>query len=448
MFFINKFVLFIIYRIINVMYNLKQVIDIKKKYLVAYSGGLDSTVLLHKLFLLRESGSVRFIRAVHVNHGININAYDWEYHCVQQCKNWNIPLVLLNIFLNGKDNLEAELRYKRYNIMCKVLIKNEILLTAHHLDDQCESVLLALKRGSGLSGLSAIRDKMYFNNYHLVLRPFLAITRKELKFWAEFYNLTWVEDFSNNDIRYDRNFLRHKVIPIILKRWPFFSRSCFISAKHCKNEKYLLNYFIDIELKKYLFHDGSLNISSFFHMDFKLCHAILKRWIEYHNIKFFSRSFLNKLYDEVIMSSLDANPRLKIFQYEVRRYRNSIYLIKIHPSLENLILLWNRPWNIYYLPYSSGILLVDSKGFSLRKPNHNERVNIRFKVFGEYYIFGRKHKRKIKKLWQEFNIPPWMRNRIPLIFYNNIFISALGVFVTIDGYCNVNCWKISMRLNK
>lgn len=427
---------------------IKQNIDIKKKYLVAYSGGLDSTVLLHKLFLLKKAGFVRFVRAVHVNHNISINSHLWVDHCVEQCKLWDIPLVLLECFLGDKRNLESKLRYKRYNMICKILYKDEVLLTAHHLNDQCESVLLALKRGSGLSGLSAIGNKIYINNRYLVLRPLLKITRENIKVWADFYKLNWVEDDSNLNLNYDRNFLRHKVIPILLKRWSFFSKSCFVSANILKNEKYLLDYFVDCELKKYLLQDGSLDISLFIKMQDFLCCAILKRWIEYHNIKLFSRFFLNKLYKEVVLSRIDSNPRLKIHQYEVRKYKNIIYLIKIIPSLENLILLWHRSFRFCNLPYSLGKLCFDNHGFLLRKPKYNEIVNIRFKVFGEYYIVGRKHKRKIKKLWQEFKIPPWMRSRIPLIFYNNIFISALGVFVTVEGYCNINFWKISIQSKK
>ena len=190
-----------------------------RQLLVAFSGGLDSTVLLHQLVLLREQDPSLTLRAVHVHHGLSAHADDWVAHCRQICQQWQVPLVVHHVTLaRGGLGVEAHARAARYQAFQDTLNAGEVLVTAQHQDDQCETLLLALKRGSGPTGLSAMAPSSAFADSRL-LRPLLNETRESLRQWALAHQLSWIEDESNQDDTYDRNFLRLRVIPLLRERW-------------------------------------------------------------------------------------------------------------------------------------------------------------------------------------------------------------------------------------
>jgi len=198
----------------------------EKSFLIAYSGGIDSTVLLYQMFKIRQKNSKIKIRAIHINHNIHPSSKEWEKHCTKICQKYQIPITSIQINIHCKKNLEETLRIQRYNIFYKNLFFNEILLTAHHLNDQCETFFLFLKRGSGPTGLSGMLSKNLLGDKKII-RPFLEKTKKELQKIAYENNLKWIEDSSNYNINYDRNFIRHKLMPILEKKWPFFLKKLF-----------------------------------------------------------------------------------------------------------------------------------------------------------------------------------------------------------------------------
>ena len=209
-----------------------------RQILVAFSGGLDSTVLLHQLVQWRTENPGVTLRAIHVHHGLSANADAWVTHCENVCQQWQVPLVVERVQL-ATDGLgiEAQARQARYQAFARTLLPGEVLITAQHLDDQCETFLLALKRGSGPAGLSAMAEVSEFAGTRLI-RPLLARTRGELEQWALAHGLRWIEDESNQD-----DCLRSqlsadlRVVPLLQQRWPHFAASRGPQRLRCRAEQ-------------------------------------------------------------------------------------------------------------------------------------------------------------------------------------------------------------------
>ncbi|MDN5969244.1 MAG: tRNA lysidine(34) synthetase TilS, partial [Enterobacterales bacterium] len=227
--------------------------------MVAFSGGLDSTVLLHALVQLRMQNFPHLqLRAAHVHHGLSRYADLWVDHCKSVCQQWQVPLHVLRVKVDAqRSGVEAAARDARYHAIAGLIGNHETLLTAQHLDDQCETFLLALKRGSGPTGLSAMASHMPFFSTEQI-RPLLDISRAQLEEYAASYDLKWVEDDSNQDDRFDRNFLRLRVIPNLRDRWPHFPEAVARSASLCAEQEQLLDELLLDSLQSLMSEDDSL----------------------------------------------------------------------------------------------------------------------------------------------------------------------------------------------
>lgn len=400
------------------------------KLLVAFSGGLDSSVLLHLLVQLRRQRPELQVRAVHVHHGLSRFADQWVAHCRQQCLEWQVPLQVQHVQVDSQHGgIEAAARNARYAALAEALAGGETLLTAQHLDDQCETFLLALKRGSGPAGLSAMAAQSQLSGKPL-LRPLLDFSRVQLEAYARQHSLRWIEDDSNQDARFDRNFLRLQVLPLLQQRWPHFAAASARSASLCAEQEQLLDELLAEELHALLANDGSLAIAGLVACSPVRRFALLRRWIARFGVTMPAREQLQRLWEEVAMARPDAAPQLQLGQYQIRRYRQHLYLLPQMADLHALCLPW-RP----RLPLPDGLgTLVGGEGdILLRAPRPGEQVSVRFSAEGKHRIIGRTHSRPIKKLWQELGVPPWLRERTPLIYYDARLIAALGVFVTEAG---------------
>ncbi|MGV3346847.1 tRNA lysidine(34) synthetase TilS [Enterobacteriaceae bacterium LUAb1] len=418
--------------------------------LVAYSGGLDSSVLLHRLVQLRESVPSLTIRAIHVHHGLSADADCWVNHCQQQCQKWQVDLVVERVTLNSRpQGIEAAAREARYAAFATHLQTGERLVTAQHLDDQCETLLLAIKRGSGPAGLAAMPEQRPFAGGCL-WRPFLAVSRTVLQKWAQQHQLTWIEDESNQDVRFDRNFLRLQVLPSLLTRWPHFAQASARSAALCAEQEQLLDELLTYPLQNCMQEDGSLLIAPLMVSSKVKRNALLRRWLAGQHERAPAREVLERLWTEVACSREDANPQLRLSCGHVRRYRGALYCVRYQEEVSACQLLWPSPWQPLLLPDGLGTLLQDCAGVPLRMPGDDERVSVRFTAReGRYHIAGRPGGRSLKKLWQEKGIPPWQRQRIPLLFYNEQLVAALGVFVTCEGEVPPEeaCWQVYWQRN-
>lgn len=405
----------------------------ERHLLIAFSGGLDSTVLLHRLVSLRARQPDIVLRAVHVHHGISSLADDWVTHCQTICNAWDVPLQVCRVTLeqNGQ-GLEAQAREARYRALATVLLPGEILLTAQHQDDQCETLLLALRRGSGPAGLAAMPARLNFADTTL-LRPLLNTSRHELEAWAIMHKLSWIEDESNADDRFDRNFLRLRVLPQLNARWPHFSRAVARSAALCGEQERLLDELLEAAFNGLLGPEQSLLLTPLMAMSEVRRNALLRRWFAHVNAPMPSRAALSRIWDEVACAREDAAPRLRLGEYEVRRYRDALWWVKYRAPLDTFCLSWSDIQCPLSLPQGLGLLQWSAKGNAVRLPRKDERVSVRFTTQGMIHIVGRERGRSIKKLWQEFGVAPWQRTTTPLLFYGEQLITACGVFVTQEG---------------
>ncbi|WLI75385.1 tRNA lysidine(34) synthetase TilS [Kosakonia sp. H02] len=403
-----------------------------RQFLVAFSGGLDSTVLLHQLLLWREQWPDVHLRAIHVHHGLSQHADTWAAHCQSLCERWQIPLSVVRVTLSDEgDGIEAQARKARYQAFREALLPGEVLVTAHHLDDQCETFLLALKRGSGPAGLAAMPQSLPFGETQLV-RPLLNQTREALHQWATDHHLSWIDDESNADARFDRNFLRLHVLPLLNARWPHFADAVARSAALCGEQEQLLDELLAQELLAATTPDGALNIAALAEVSDARRRAMLRRWLAQHNAAMPSRAMLERIWHEVALAREDAAPCLRLGAYEVRRYKACLWWLKTTAHPREVQIAWPAPFHTLRLPEGLGHLSLLTGG-ELRAPNKDEVVSVRFQAPGLLHIVGRNGGRKLKKIWQELGVAPWLRDATPLLFYGETLIAAAGVFVTKDG---------------
>ncbi|WP_313773302.1 tRNA lysidine(34) synthetase TilS [Enterobacter huaxiensis] len=410
-----------------------QVVSPYRQLLVGFSGGLDSTVLLHRLKLWRDREPDVQLRAMHIHHGLSPHADGWVVHCEALCATWDIPLRVERVTLQDEGlGVEAQARKARYAAFASALRPGEALVTAQHLDDQCETFLLALKRGSGPAGLSAMPERADFAGAQLI-RPLLSETRASLEDWAREHRLSWIEDESNQDDSYDRNFLRLRVIPLLTERWGHFTEATARSAMLCAEQEILLDELLSEELAELISPEGALAIAPLEAMSAVRRAAVLRRWLASRHASMPSRAMLNRLWDEVAQAREDATPSVYLNGFEVRRYQGRLWWIKSRPSLSDVVLSWPSVEDALLLPHGAGSVFLENTGH-VRLPKANEPVTVRFKAGGMLHIVGRNGGRKLKKIWQECQVPPWRRDATPLLFYGETLIAAAGVFVTEEGW--------------
>lgn len=403
-----------------------------RKVLVAYSGGVDSSVLLHLMTALRQRHHIE-VRAAYVNHGLNPLADSWAEHCHQQCQQWRVPFTRLAVTVDAqRGGIEAAAREARYRALHEHLLDNEVLLTAQHLDDQSETFLLALKRGSGPAGLSAMAAATTLGN-HPLLRPLLGFSRQRLETYARSHQLSWIEDDSNQNERFDRNFLRRRILPQLTERWPHFPAAVARSAQLCAEQEQLLDELLAESLRALCRPDGSLSIDGLAPFSPVRRFALLRRWLAERGAQMPARDQLQRLWDEVAVSRQDADPQLQLNQWQIRRFRQHLYALPLMQSLKERVLTWQPLSGALELPDGAGVLSLAGDGMRVRQPNAEEQVSIRFSAAGRIHRVGRAGGRSMKKLWQELGVPPWLRDRTPLVFYNDQLIAALGRFVTLEG---------------
>ncbi|EOC1342119.1 tRNA lysidine(34) synthetase TilS [Cronobacter dublinensis] len=404
----------------------------RRQLLVAYSGGLDSTVLLHQLVRLREACPALRLRAIHVHHGISPNADRWAAHCQAMCHRWQVPLELAYVELREEGlGVEAQARKARYQAFEAALAPGEALVTAQHLDDQCETLLLALKRGSGPAGLAAMPAELPFAG-GVILRPLLNTPRAQLEAWADRHELLWIDDESNQDDRYDRNFLRLRILPALEARWPHFTQAAARSAQLCGEQEQLLDELLAPELAA-LMEGKTLAIAPLESMSERKRAALLRRWLAALNAPMPARATLQRIWDEVAQSREDASPRLKVGDNEARRYQGRLWWIKARRGQRQTIIPWPDASRPLLLPQALGALAFGSEGDAVRAPRAQETLSVRFSAPGTLYIVGRDRGRPLKKLWQELQVPPWRRETTPILFYDEQPICAPGLFVTREG---------------
>jgi len=396
---------------------------------VAYSGGCDSHVLLHSLAALRSEITSE-IKAIHINHGLSPLANEWEEHCRVICEQLDVPYVAISVDASKKKTSPEEAaRHARYAEWKKLLNKDEIIFLAHHQDDQAETVLLQLLRGSGVKGLAAMPAQQNFS-LGLLCRPMLGFLRKEIVSYAVEQNLNWIDDPSNFDTDFDRNFLRHDVVPLLETRWPSLKKTLSRSATHQADADQLLTE-LAFQDWHHVHEKSQINISALVKLSQKRQRNILRYWIaNVCELILPDTVHLQRILDEVLTAAEDAKPEVIWRGGEVRRYQGLLYAQKKHIEPENnTVLIWDDIEKPLVLN-NNGLKLsaTSSMGAGLSQDKlKSAEISLKFRQGGESCRpVGRGQTHQLKKLFQEWQIPPWRRASVPLIYVNGELAQVVG----------------------
>ncbi len=395
---------------------------------VAYSGGCDSHVLLHSLAALRSELSAE-IKAIHINHGLSPLANEWEDHCRKICLSLSVPYLAITVNAKAKDTSPEEAaRHARYYEWKELLKKDEVLILAHHQDDQAETLLIQLLRGSGVKGLAAMPEKQDFSQ-GLLCRPLLGFSREEIMAYAVANNLNWIDDPSNFDTDFDRNFLRHDIVPLLETRWPALKKTLSRTATHQAEASQLLTE-LAFQDWHHLQHNNQIKIAALLKLTPQRQRNVLRYWIaDICDLLLPSTIQLQRVLDEVITAAEDANPEVIWRGGEIRRYQGMLYAQEKQVESEsNTEVVWSdisMP-----LVLNNGLKLTatasNGKGLSQEKLK-NARISVNFRQGGESCRpVGRGQTHQLKKLFQEWQIPTWQRASIPLIYVDNELAEVVG----------------------
>lgn len=402
----------------------------QRNFLVAYSGGLDSHVLLHLMSRLPDIS----IRAVHIDHGLQDASPWWSRHCREICADLEIPFqqIPLNLDCPEGQSLEAYARDARYKALAEALIDGEVLLTGHHQNDQAETLMLQLLRGAGGAGLAAMPMITQFASGHH-MRPLLNFARDQLAEYALQHDLSYVEDGSNMDLRFDRNYLRHQIIPRLRDRWPACDRTLSRAALIQGETQRLLDYYVsqDVETVSGTV-SGTLSVSALVQCEPVRRRALLRHWIIASGFQAPSSKKLQHLVSDVLFSASDAQPVVHWKGAEVRRFQGDIYIMSPMPEHDpSQTLFWDlqRDMTIDAIQLELQVdMLGDWKSKILNDPSLPEGLTVRFRQGGEVmHAAGRNKSIPLKQIFQQFGIPPWLRNRLPLLYLGDDLIMVYGV---------------------
>lgn len=414
---------------------------------IAYSGGLDSSVLLDAASaeLPREK-----LRAVHINHHLSPNSDYWQEHCRQVCALLAIPFIhhQLRIEATG-EGLEQAARRGRYDYFQALLQPGDFLLMAHHQDDQVETLIYRMLRGSGPKGLAGIPAARPLGEGQL-LRPLLGYSRQHLETYAADKNLRWIHDESNDGTTFDRNYLRHEVIPAIAKRWPDYRQRLVRSAGQCAKANRLLVERAEQDLvaadRRSERLGASIDLAAFMGLSEPRQHNLLREWVAFEGLAPFGVHTLNAVMTDLVRAREDAAPRVSWRGGQFRRFRNRLFLLP------------PQPWGLAApesgncrvdvlpvaglanpLPLGDGFELqfAPGQGGNALRVQPTDKIEIRFRQGGERCRpLGRSGSAPLKKLFQEYGLEPWLRNLAPLVYINGGLAAVADLFVCAGCGCD------------
>lgn len=396
----------------------------------AVSGGGDSVALFHLLAELAPSMPWS-LGIVHVHHGLHAEADEWERRVKALAEAHAVPIQVFHVDARPRPGTspEAAAREARYGAWRDWLAPGEAVVTAHHADDQAETLLLQLLRGAGPHGLAAMPAVAGLGHGHL-LRPLLETDRETIRRWAGERGLEWIEDPSNLDLRHDRNYLRYRILPGLRERWPSLAATLHRAATLQAEAAGLLDALAEADLAACR-RDGLLQAHTVLGLPEARQRNLLRYWIASAGHPIPSRAVIERIRQDVLGARPDAEPRVRWADSEVRRHRGRVYLLHALPD---------RPpadipdWDLQprYFPELGRTLRLApavGEGIAMRRLESG-RWSVRFRRGGERIRpAGQAHHRPLKHLLQEAGMPPWERRILPLIWCDETLVAVPGICV-------------------
>lgn len=391
--------------------------------LVGYSGGLDSTVLLHTL-ADRPDQRARGLRAVHVHHGLHAAADGWAAHCAAVCADVGVPLQIVHVRVDGSGGHgpEGAARLARHAAFSGLLADGEILALAHHLDDQAETFLLRALRSAGPDGLGAMRSWRRHDRGWL-WRPLLDTPRTDLAAWAHARHMRWVEDPSNAAVDADRNFLRNAVLPVLRNRWPHAGAALARSAR------------LSAQAVDLLADEDAGALASAATLDPAVLRAeivlalpaarrarVLRRWIDTLGLPSLPAQGVARIERDLLTARPDADAAFAWADARVLSWRGLLHAARTQPPLAPDL---DLPWwgdTALHLPDGGCLVLEGPRGVRFEAP-----VRVHARRGGERIrLPGRTHAHALKHVLQTLDVPPWERAHLPLLSTTDATLLAAG----------------------
>lgn len=421
-------------------------IDDAGPLLIGFSGGLDSTVLLHRLAhapAMRAHG----IAAIHVHHGLHAEADAWAEHCRKCCIRWDVPLEIVPVEVprTGGEGLEAAARRARYHALARRVPTRGVLITAHHRDDQAETFLLRALRASGIDGLAAMQAWRTFHaGWHW--RPLLDIARSDLLAYAQANALLWIEDPSNTDEDFDRNFLRHRVLPLLRQHWPqaetMLARSATLAGE---SARLLLDEDALALAGAVTLDPQTMRVSALLRLPRERRARILRRWIQSLHLPALPGEGVARIEAELLPARDDAEAEFRWQHAVIRRWRD---LLHAQAAVPELPADWSSPW----MP-AQAFVLPTGDALSFQGTPWPTPLRVSGRRGGErLHLPGRKHSHALKKLLQSHGIPPWERSALPLLWDGGELLAAGNLLLSarmdewLRAHATVLCWKRASTL--
>ena len=401
-----------------------------ERWVVAYSGGLDSTVLLHALARLQLPVPVC---ALHINHRLAAASDQWQRHCADTCAGLNIEFFAETVAVaDSGAGIEAAARHARYDVFARFLRSGDCLLQAHHLDDQAETLMLRLLRGSGPRGLAAIRPRRALGR-GVLLRPLLGWRRDQLQRYARDRGLRWIDDASNADTRFDRNYLRHTVMPLLAQRWPDYRQRLQQAALLCGATDRLNDDMAVADLQALQPRRERLGVSIDLPRlrgwpDYRR-HNVLRHWFATLGLATPALAHLQEVDRQLLDVDATGTAGVAWGDLMLRCYAARLYCL---PPLASAAGGDGGEWVL-----EAPLDLADSGRLSAstatRGPGRLRplaRLQVSYRRGGERcQPHDRQHSQTLKKLLQERRLEPWLRDRVPLLYSDNTLVAVGDLWV-------------------
>ncbi len=401
----------------------------KCTFTVALSGGVDSVVLLHTLHSLRAQQPQLQLDAIYVNHGLSRYANQWQAFCQQLCVTLNVPFqaAKVNIVQQSRTSVEAQARELRYQALDKLSPAGSIILLGQHLNDQIETFMLRLKRGSGLKGLGAMQPARTLASGRVCFRPLLAIKRSEIEAFAAKFALEHVTDDSNSDERFERNFIRQQVVPLLAERFNGFEQCAARSISLLQQQQALLDEYTQADLAQCLNSQQALQLNALAGFSAARVANLVRAWLGLFTHVLPAQKQLTEIISQALTAKTDAQLLIQLAQGQLRRHQAHLYFVKPTKPLSD------APLNGEQLTLDDGRVLSKQLGQGIRAPTEHEHVTVRFGCnSARIKPLNKPGSNTVKHWFKDIKLAPWLRSSVPLIFYNDDLVQVVGYFISAE----------------